>query len=304
MPWGRAAKEKSSFRRCRYEHWLLLRECCETWQRKELNVTGRGFSFSQHNDVTIPSLCSTGWDKVPAVLKDSSHDQPPSLLHRTHWLLTFTGLSHEENSGALSHLHSKSRILQPKTQQRRVFLTKGDTSCTEREKAFSYQNSWCSMEEQIDSWVQKPPEICFSNEVLPKTAQFEKCFKWTCKPKAVHCHLSDMHNHSEPSKLMYQTHVTWHRAEHLVKQCQSRTPAVPISPQAHMPSSFSSILLITSIAFLTYLVLNCTFLQCILFLHPCVYLQSALRMIYTKTQELTQWDLLHGKVQSHKTFTA
>lgn len=250
-------------------------------KESNFNIICTGFSFSQHSDVTIASLCNAGWDKVLAVFKDSTISfYVSSVTHTDCWysLVYLIG----KRRCLVPATQQDSKLLQVNTQQKHAFLKKRDTSCTGR-GSISYQSSWCSRKKQIDAQVQKPLRSASAGRSYLKQDSLRSvsnqhgsqsqsaAISQTCTTTA-----------SEPKKPRYQTHVTQHKAEHLLKQCQRKTAGSRDS-QPYVPSPRSSILLITSVAFFTYLVLNCTFLQCILLLHHCIYLQSALRMIYIKT---------------------
>lgn len=121
-----------------------------------------------------------------------------------------------------------SELLQVNTQQKHAFLKKRDTSRTGR-GSISHRNSWCPREKQIDSRVQKPPSSASTVSSYPKQRGLRSVLRQSQSAAISQTRTTAA---SEPTKLRYQTHVTQHKANRLLKQCWRRTPVVPVPPSS------------------------------------------------------------------------
>lgn len=183
-----------------------------------------------------------------------------------------------------------------------MLFLKRDTSFTERGNN-SYQNSWYGRKNRLTLRCRSPWDL-LQQWGLAQNSTFSDVFQTNMEAKAS---LLPFPTRAQPlprSPRNRGTKLTWHSTELNILLSSARggqqwslsCPAPCAKSLLHCFAGHLNCIFHIS-------VLNCTFLQCILLLRPCVYLQSALRMIYIKTPVLTQWNLLHGKVQSHKTFT-
>lgn len=167
-----------------------------------------------------------------------------------------------------------SKLLQVNTQQKHAFLKERHKFYRERKQLLPEQ----LIQQEKTDWLSdaEAPEICSSNEVLPKIPHFEMFFKPTWKPKPVCCHLPHMNNHCLGAKEteVLNPHDT----------AQSRTPrwavpeedtSGPCAAQPCVTSPHSSDLLITSIAFFTFWCLTVLFSSASSYSVP-VYIYSLL----------------------------